>query len=123
MNIMVLSIMMRSTNQRSNTLQSLMGMFLQSMHTPQKVIETLEQMGVSVSVNAIFAAICSLSAQTHSALCLLRQSLLIAYAYDNFNIDLKSHEHKIENLNKSLKHLTSGTAPHKKISNIPRSYG
>jgi len=40
--VTVLSIMMRSTNQRSNTLQSLMGMFLQSTHTLQKVIETLE---------------------------------------------------------------------------------
>ncbi|KAG1805966.1 uncharacterized protein BJ212DRAFT_1283060 [Suillus subaureus] len=65
-------------------------------------------MGVSVSVNAIFAATHSLSAQTHHTLCSLGQSLLAAYAYDNFDIDLKSHEHKIENLNKSLKHLTSG---------------
>ncbi|KAG1852387.1 hypothetical protein C8R48DRAFT_544258, partial [Suillus tomentosus] len=42
----LLVIMMRSTNQRSNTLQSLLGMFLQSTHTPQKVIETLERMGI-----------------------------------------------------------------------------
>ncbi|KAG1889573.1 hypothetical protein F4604DRAFT_2016744 [Suillus subluteus] len=106
--VMVLSIMMRSTNQRSNTLQSLMGMFLQSTHTPQKVIETLERMGVSVSVNAIFAATRSLSAQTHCTLRSLGQSLLAAYVYDNFDVDLKSHEHKIENSNESLKHLTSG---------------
>jgi len=65
-------------------------------------------MGVSVSVNAIFAATCSLSAQTYTMLCSLGQSLLAAYAYDNFDVDLKSHEHKIENSNKSLKHLTSG---------------
>ncbi|KAG2109462.1 hypothetical protein BD769DRAFT_1325446, partial [Suillus cothurnatus] len=106
--VTVLSIMMRSTNQRSNTLQSLMGMFLQSTHTPQKVTETLKQMGVSVSVNAIFAATRSLSAQTYTTLCSLGQSLLTAYAYDNFDVDLKSHEHKIENSNESLKHLTSG---------------
>ncbi|KAG1766500.1 hypothetical protein EV702DRAFT_945987, partial [Suillus placidus] len=104
----VMSIMMRSTNQRSNTLQSLVGMFLQSMHTPQKVIETLERMGVSVSVNAIFAATCSLSAQTHCTLRSLGQSLLAAYAYDNFDVDLKTHEHKIKNSTESLKHLTSG---------------
>ncbi|KAG1862648.1 hypothetical protein F4604DRAFT_1929403 [Suillus subluteus] len=106
--VTVLSIMMRSTNQRSNTLQSLMGMFLQSTHTLQKVIETLERMGVSVSVNAIFAATRSLSVQTHHTLRSLGQSLLAAYAYDNFDVDLKSHEHKIENSNESLKHLTSG---------------
>ncbi|KAG1805967.1 uncharacterized protein BJ212DRAFT_1283110 [Suillus subaureus] len=40
--VTVMSIIMRSTNQRSNTLQSLMGMFLQSTHSLQKVIETLE---------------------------------------------------------------------------------
>ncbi|KAG1803053.1 hypothetical protein EV424DRAFT_1474635 [Suillus variegatus] len=106
--VMVMSIMMRSMNQRSNTLQSLMGMFLQSTHSPQKVIETLERIGVSVSVNAIFAATHSLSAQTHRTLRSLGQSLLAAYAYDNFDVDLKSHEHKIENWNESLKHLTSG---------------
>jgi len=65
-------------------------------------------MGVSVSVNAIFTATHSLSAQTHCTLCSLGQSLLTAYAYDNFDVDLKYHEHKIENLNESLKHLTSG---------------
>ncbi|KAG0694157.1 hypothetical protein DFH29DRAFT_815625 [Suillus ampliporus] len=104
----VLSIMMRSTNQRSNTLQSLLGMFLQSTHTPQKVIETLEWMGISVSVNAIHAATRSLSAQTHKHLRSLGQSLLASYAYDNFDVDLKMHQHKIENSMESLKHLTSG---------------
>ncbi|KAG2139339.1 hypothetical protein DEU56DRAFT_944418 [Suillus clintonianus] len=106
--VTVLSIMMRSTNQRSNTLQSLVGMFLQSTHTPQKVIEMLKRMGVSVSVNAIFTATHSLSAQTHRTLRSLGQSLLATYAYDNFDVDLKTHEHKIENSTESLKHLTSG---------------
>ncbi|KAG1896459.1 uncharacterized protein F5891DRAFT_958578, partial [Suillus fuscotomentosus] len=106
--ITVLSIMMRSTNQRSNTLQSLLGMFLQSTHTPQKVIETLERMGISVSVNAILSGTQSLAAQTHQHLRSLGRSLLVAYAYDNFDIDLKTHEHKIENSMETLKHLTSG---------------
>ncbi|KAG2154427.1 uncharacterized protein EDB93DRAFT_1239484 [Suillus bovinus] len=105
--ITVLSIMMRSTNQRSNTLQSLVEMFLQSMYTPQKVIETLKRMVVSVSVNAIFAATRSLLAQTHRTLHSLGQSLLAAYVYDNFDVDLKTHEHKIKNSTESLKHLTS----------------
>ncbi|KAG0695554.1 hypothetical protein DFH29DRAFT_814081 [Suillus ampliporus] len=102
--ITVLSIMMRSTNQHSNTLQSLLGMFLQSTHTPQKVIETLERIGILVSVNAIHAATQSLAVQTHQHL----RSLLVTYAYDNFDVDLKTHEHKIENSTESLKHLTSG---------------
>ncbi|KAG1727549.1 uncharacterized protein EDB91DRAFT_1013231, partial [Suillus paluster] len=34
--------------------------------------------------------------------------LLATYAYDNFDVDLKTHEHKIESSTESLKHLTSG---------------
>jgi hypothetical protein len=94
-------------NQQSNTLRSLLGMFLQSTHTPQKVIETLEWMGILVSVNAIHAATHSLSVQTHQHLQSLGWSLLASYAYDNFDVDLKTHQHKIENSTESLKHLTS----------------
>ncbi|KAG1836731.1 hypothetical protein DFJ58DRAFT_719029 [Suillus subalutaceus] len=93
--------MMRSTNH-------LLGMFLQSTHTPHKVIETLERIGVSVSANAIQAATKSLSVQTHQHLQSLGRSLLAAYAYDNFDVDLKTHQHTIENSTESLKHLTSG---------------
>ncbi|KAG2030933.1 hypothetical protein BDR03DRAFT_877169, partial [Suillus americanus] len=63
--ITVLRIMMRSTNQRSNTFQSLLGMFLQSTHTPHKIIEMLEWIDVLVSANAIQAATKSSSVQTH----------------------------------------------------------
>ncbi|KAG1760079.1 hypothetical protein EDD22DRAFT_848802 [Suillus occidentalis] len=73
-----------------------------------KVIETLEWMGISVSMNAIHAGTQSLAAQTHQHLQSLGQSLLVAYAYDNFDVDLKTHEHKIENSTETLKHLTSG---------------
>ncbi|KAG1835641.1 hypothetical protein EV424DRAFT_1308862, partial [Suillus variegatus] len=100
--ITVLSIMTRSMNQRSNTFQSLLGIFLQLMHTPQKVIETLERIGVSVSANAIHATMKSLSAQTHQHLQSLGCSLLAAYAYDNFDVDLKTYQHKIENSMESL---------------------
>jgi hypothetical protein len=106
--VTILSIMMKTSNQRSNTLQSLVGIFLQSTHTPQKVIETLERMGVCVSVNAIHAATRSLSAQTRHQFRSLGQSLLAAYAYDNFDVDLKSYEHTVENSTETLKHLTSG---------------
>ncbi|KAG1720701.1 hypothetical protein EDB19DRAFT_1835838 [Suillus lakei] len=39
-----------------------------SMHTPQRVIDTLSRMGVSMSVNAINAAVLSLSAESHHAI-------------------------------------------------------
>ncbi|KAG1904411.1 uncharacterized protein F5891DRAFT_977266 [Suillus fuscotomentosus] len=39
--VIILGILMQSTNRRSNALQSILGIFLQSTHTPQKVIDTL----------------------------------------------------------------------------------
>ncbi|KIK76915.1 hypothetical protein PAXRUDRAFT_116600, partial [Paxillus rubicundulus Ve08.2h10] len=47
-NVVLLGILMQSTNRKSNDLQSLTGLLFQSMHTPQSVIETLAQMGISV---------------------------------------------------------------------------
>ncbi|KAG0697700.1 hypothetical protein DFH29DRAFT_771718, partial [Suillus ampliporus] len=38
--VVILSILMQSTNRRSNALQSILSIFLQSTHTPQKVINT-----------------------------------------------------------------------------------
>ncbi|KIJ69569.1 hypothetical protein HYDPIDRAFT_80011, partial [Hydnomerulius pinastri MD-312] len=63
--IVIISILTQSTNRKSNALQSIVGIFLQSTHTPQKVIETLAHMGISVSVDAINGAIRSLSAESH----------------------------------------------------------
>ncbi|KAG2148116.1 hypothetical protein DEU56DRAFT_928273 [Suillus clintonianus] len=66
--VIILSILMQSSNRNSNALQSIVGIFLQSVHTPQKVIDTLSKMGVSVSVDAINAAVLSLSAESHRAI-------------------------------------------------------
>ncbi|KAG1775698.1 hypothetical protein EV702DRAFT_931378, partial [Suillus placidus] len=44
--VVILSIMMQSTNRKSNALQSILGIFLQSMHTPQHVVDTLAWIGI-----------------------------------------------------------------------------
>ncbi|KAF8448777.1 hypothetical protein L210DRAFT_3341799, partial [Boletus edulis BED1] len=106
--IVVMSILMHSTNRKSNSLQSLIGIFLQSAHTPQKVIETLARMGISVSIDAIHVAIRSLSTESLQAVKALGCTLLASYAYDNFDVDLKSTNQTVEKSNESLKHLTSG---------------
>ncbi|KAI6098814.1 hypothetical protein EDD16DRAFT_1697565 [Pisolithus croceorrhizus] len=77
-------------------LQSLLGLFLQSVHTPYKVIDTLTHLGITISANTINMAIQALS------------SLLASYTYDNFDVDLKSYVPTAEKSNDSLKHLTSG---------------
>ncbi|KAG1802200.1 uncharacterized protein HD556DRAFT_1228210 [Suillus plorans] len=106
--VVILSILMQSSNQNSNTLQSVVGIFLQSVHTPQKVINTLSRMGVSVSVDTINAAVLSLSAESHRAIHALGQTLLASYAYDNFNVDLKKTVHTVSDSEDTLVHLTSG---------------
>ncbi|KAG1726520.1 uncharacterized protein EDB91DRAFT_1263675 [Suillus paluster] len=99
---------MQSMNQRSNALQSVLGIFLQLTHTPQKVVDTLSRIGILISTNSICAAIQSLSAELQNTLRTIGKSLLASYAYDNFDVDLKSQVPQAEKSNESLKHLTSG---------------
>ena len=99
---------MQSTNQKSNALQSILGIFLQSVHAPQKVIDILSRIGISISSNTVNAAIRSLSAESQNTLRALGQSMLACYAYDNFDVDLKSQVPLAEKSNDTLKHLTSG---------------
>ncbi|KAG2120928.1 uncharacterized protein F5147DRAFT_766804 [Suillus discolor] len=106
--VVILGILMQSTNRRSNALQSILGIFLQSTHTPQKVIDTLACIGISISTDSINAAIRSLSTESQNTLQTLGKSLLASYAYDNFDVDLKSQVPLAEKSNDSLKHLTSG---------------
>ncbi|KAI6134580.1 hypothetical protein EDD17DRAFT_1783097 [Pisolithus thermaeus] len=104
----ITSILMNGWNQKSNALQSLLGLFLQSAHTPYKVIDTLAHLGISVSADTINMAVQSLSKESQNSLQRLRWSLLASYAYDNFDVDLKTHTPTVEKSNDSLKHLTSG---------------
>lgn len=99
---------MISTNQKANALPSILGFYFQSMHIPQKVIETLAQIGISISNKSITAATHSLSVESKYNLESLCQSLLASYAYDNFDVDLKSQVSVVEKSTTSLKHLTSG---------------
>ncbi|KAI5982251.1 hypothetical protein EDD15DRAFT_2181145 [Pisolithus albus] len=106
--VVVMSILMQSTNQKANALQSILGIFFQSAHTPQKVIDTLARIGVSISTETVNGAIRSLSAESQNHLQTLGQTLLASYAYDNFDVDLKPYTPTVEKSHDSLKHLTSG---------------
>jgi ABC-type sulfate transport system permease component len=86
----IISIMLQSINQKCNALQSVFGFFLHSCNTPQKVVQALARMGVSISVDSINKGIQSLSKETCSAIRSMGQTLLVAYAYDNFDIDFKT---------------------------------
>ncbi|KAG2743119.1 hypothetical protein P692DRAFT_201841915 [Suillus brevipes Sb2] len=106
--VVIVSLLKKSTNQKANSLSSILGIFLHSTHAPEKVIETMARMGLSISVDAIHNTVRSLSAESSHALQYLGQTLLAAYAYDNFDINLKSTVPTAEKSTDTLKHLTSG---------------
>ena len=104
------SIMMQGTNQKCNALESVFGIFLHSCNTPQKVIDALAHMGITISRHAVHDAIHSLSLKTYETLRNMGQTLLAAYAYDNFDIDFKTHVPTVEaKSHDNLTHLMSGT--------------
>ncbi|KAI5997476.1 hypothetical protein EDD15DRAFT_2410723 [Pisolithus albus] len=106
--IVIVSIIVQHANQRANYLQAILGIFLQSAHAPQKVVETLARMGLSISISSIDAAIVSLSKESQCTIKTLGRTLLAAYAYDNFDIDMKTSDQRVEKSIDTLKHLTSG---------------
>ena len=105
----IISIMMQSTNQKCNILQSILGVFLHSCNTPQRVIQSLARMGTSISSATILRAIKSLSAETYETLRTMGQSLTVSYTYDNFDIDFKTSQPAVEKSAITLTHMTSGT--------------
>ncbi|KAJ7800011.1 hypothetical protein B0H13DRAFT_2244977 [Mycena leptocephala] len=74
----IISIMMQSRNSKCNVLESVFGIFLHSTNTPEKVIQALAHMGISISQTAIHRAIHSLSAETTDTLREMGQTLLAA---------------------------------------------
>ncbi|KAJ7899220.1 hypothetical protein B0H14DRAFT_3543559 [Mycena olivaceomarginata] len=106
--VVIISMMMQSTNQQSNMLESIIGIFLHASNTPSKVIETLASMGISISVDSIHNAIRSLSRETYERLRTMGQSLLVSYAYDNFDINFPNLVPTVEKSTDTLTHMTSG---------------
>ncbi|KAF8126322.1 hypothetical protein EV363DRAFT_1401849 [Boletus edulis] len=95
---LISGIIVHGMNQKANLLQSLLGFF----------IDTFAWIGVSISTNAINLAVRSLSVESENTLKAIGRSFLASYAYDNFDVDLKSDIASVEKSNDSLKHLTSG---------------
>ena len=69
----------------------------------------MARLGCSISVNTINRAVKSLSAETYHTLRNMGQTLLVAYTYDNFDIDFKSNLPTVKKSADTLTHLTSGT--------------
>ncbi|KAJ7105154.1 hypothetical protein C8R44DRAFT_529514, partial [Mycena epipterygia] len=104
----LLFIMMQSRNNKCNALESVFGIFLHSTNTPEKVIQALAHMGISISPAAIHTAIHALSAETVITLRQMGQTLLVGYAYDNFDVNFPTIVPTIEKATDPLTHMTSG---------------
>lgn len=105
---MIISIFMHSRSRQCNAFQSMMGIFLHSSHAPEKLINILSQMGISISSTSIHRAVKSLSVQSQEGIQSLGQSLLAGYAYDNFDVKFNISILTIDTPKDSLIHLTSG---------------
>ncbi|KAH7907794.1 hypothetical protein BJ138DRAFT_1159241 [Hygrophoropsis aurantiaca] len=66
--VIITSIMMQSTNQKCNALEAIMGIFLHSCNTPERAIQALARMGISISIGAIHDAVRSLSRESYGRL-------------------------------------------------------
>ncbi|KAF9648220.1 hypothetical protein BDM02DRAFT_2331913 [Thelephora ganbajun] len=104
----IANIILNARNRKCNAFQVAVGVYLHSTNTPDKVISTLHHAGLCVSQASISRAIRSLSTEALVSLSTLGKDLLIAYAYDNFDILLKASTPTVETNTDPLKHLTSG---------------
>ncbi|KAF4565704.1 hypothetical protein EYR40_002226 [Pleurotus pulmonarius] len=106
--VVILSVIMQSSNQKANALGSVVGIFLHACRAPEKVVNAVSRMGLTISMGSVENAISSLSRESANTLKAMGHSLLVAYAYDNFDVDLKPTTPTTEKSATSLKHLTSG---------------
>lgn len=99
---------MQTLNQQCNALGAINGLFFHACVTPDKVIKALAHMGVSISPYTINNAVKSLSRQSVEAIAALGETLTSAFAYDNFELKLRTVTPTVENPGSDLVHLTSG---------------
>lgn len=102
--------MMHRTNRRCNTLQAVVGLYLQACGTPEAVIKLGSHLGISISSSSINDAITSLSAKAEEKMQDAASKFTTAYAYDNLDVNLKHGTPTLENSHEStIVHLTSAS--------------
>lgn len=106
---MCLTIMMQSTDQRCNALQTSIGLFMHGCNTLETVVEFLAHTGISISTTAINDAVTNLSKESAWKRRKTGQTLRTGYGVDNVDIELKHIVPTVDNPEDALVHLTSGT--------------
>ncbi|KAI0695888.1 hypothetical protein BC835DRAFT_1414574 [Cytidiella melzeri] len=105
--VLISSILMQGRSQKANWLQSMCGIFLHAIHAPQKLVDSLAHMGISISQTAIHRSLHSLGIHITSDAKEVGQTLSAAYAYDNLDIEFKSSVPTVEKPGETLKHFTT----------------
>ncbi|KAI0683241.1 hypothetical protein BC835DRAFT_1238166, partial [Cytidiella melzeri] len=108
--VVVTSILTFSTNQQCNALAAVMGMFFHSTSTPELVVEVFAHAGLSLSLTTVHKMVNSLSKSANNELRERAKTKILAFAYDNFDMDFKSWSPTIDNPRDTLKHATSALA-------------
>ncbi|KAI0687264.1 hypothetical protein C8Q76DRAFT_635549, partial [Earliella scabrosa] len=107
--VVIISIAVQSTNQRCNALQSTVGVYLHACRASESIIELLSRIGISISRASIDSAVKSLWKEAHINVKELARTLLGAWAFDNFDVEIKHLVPTAERPQDALLHLTSGT--------------
>ncbi|KAG2123033.1 hypothetical protein BD769DRAFT_1360080 [Suillus cothurnatus] len=94
--VVCMSILLQNTNAQCNYLQGILGVFFHSTCVPQKVINVLNHAGLSISQTSINHAVKSMSREIVSRIRSAVGSLKASFAYDNFDINFKTHQPTIE---------------------------
>ncbi|KAK7678135.1 hypothetical protein QCA50_018928 [Cerrena zonata] len=108
--VVLMSILLQSTNQKCNAFAATIGLFLHSTSTPELVIEVFAHAGLSISLSAIHTMIDSLSTTSGERLQELMKTYVACFAWDNFDIDLRSWLPTVERPGTTLQHGTSALA-------------
>jgi hypothetical protein len=85
----------------------MIGMFCHSTNALELIVETLAHAGLLISTTSIQNMITSLSNKLTKKIQSLAQTLTASFAYDNFDMDFKTHDPTVEKHGDSLKHAMS----------------
>lgn len=107
--VVITSILAKSTNQSCNAFGVLIGFFLHASNTPDRVVKMLAHSGISIAPSAIESTVAALSEESVTHFRELGRTFKAAYGYDNFDIHLNHPTPTAEKGGSVLLHLTNGT--------------
>ncbi|KAH9173863.1 hypothetical protein EDB89DRAFT_1822620, partial [Lactarius sanguifluus] len=131
--VICISIVLQSTNENCNHLQSILGIFIHSANVPQCVAEVLAHAsvialgvqscselcaGLTISIKSIQWAVKSMSIDSARKIKTGLCSLKMVVAYDNFDINFKTLEPTLTHQSSFMSATSATTVPLIGVDNI-----